>query len=268
LDKLDSGLAIRGDIAIKTAQASYCMNDYDFMRECRYEAFCSNPTVANYLRLFVDKESIEKYKGLAEKRIEDLSEPEKRHIMEYSYNYEFESDYHYLQFFSGHFDKVVGRCKNQKASLGWTGTFIPHGIDLMLLYLYAEPHPKKAVKRIADRVTNRIGFDKAKNLLFFKENYIFEKDVSEQEKGEIFWNTFLKWKENYWIPDHTLKEYVDWLEGVIDGRIHGIVGGKYRRKYEDTALLAAAIGEVKESLGEKLAKWDLLNKYMKEYSCY
>jgi hypothetical protein len=65
-----------------------------------------------------------------------------------------------------------------------------------------------------------------------------------------------------------LKEYVDWLEGVIDGRIHGIVGGKYRRKYEDTALLAAAIGEVKESLGEKLAKWDLLNKYMKEYSCY
>jgi hypothetical protein len=98
LDKLDSGLAIRGDIAIKTAQASYCMNDYDFMRECRYEAFCSNPTVANYLRLFVDKESIEKYKGLAEKRIEDLSEPEKRHIMEYSYNYEFESDlYHFFE---------------------------------------------------------------------------------------------------------------------------------------------------------------------------
>ena len=34
---------------------------------------------------------------------------------------------------------------------------------------------------------------------------------------------FLKWKENYWIIGSHLKEYVDWLEGVIDGRIHGIV---------------------------------------------
>ena len=51
-----------------------------------------------------------------------------------------------------------------------------------------------------------------------------------------------------------MNSYVKWLESVIDKRIDGIVGGKYRDKYNDVALLAGALGEVKESLGVKMAK--------------
>ena len=47
LDKLDPNLRIRGEIAMKTAQASCCINDSEFMRKCWYEAFYSNSTIPN-----------------------------------------------------------------------------------------------------------------------------------------------------------------------------------------------------------------------------
>ncbi|SFG92663.1 hypothetical protein SAMN05660649_03161 [Desulfotomaculum arcticum] len=70
LDRIESDLKIRGEIALKTAQASSCLNDSEFMKECWYEAFYSNSTIPNYLRLFTDGEVIREYKDFAEKRIE------------------------------------------------------------------------------------------------------------------------------------------------------------------------------------------------------
>lgn len=62
-----------------------------------------------------------------------------------------------------------------------------------------------------------------------------------------------------------MSSYVKWLESVIDKRIDGIVGGKYRDKYNDVALLAAALGEAKESLGMKMAKSIVINRYLERY---
>jgi hypothetical protein len=58
-----------------------------------------------------------------------------------------------------------------------------------------------------------------------------------------------------------IKSYVEWLESVINKRIDGIVGGKYRNKYNDVALLVATLGEVKELLGIKMVKRIVINKY-------
>ena len=68
---------------------------------------------------------------------------------------------------------------------------------------------------------------------------------------EIFWSIFCLWKVNYKISADDITSYVEWVESNRQ-RIDGIVGGKYRNKYNDVALLAAALGEIKESLG---AKW-------------
>ena len=268
LDKLESDLKIRGEIAIKTAQASRCVDDSATMRKCCYEAFYSNSTIPNFLRLFVDREVINEYKILAEKRIENIRISEyaySRHISETVKNDITRLEYKYLCFFSGHFDRVQNWCMEQRNPLGWSGNFIGHGIDLMLLYLYADSNPRKAVKSIVGRISNNIGFAECKNLVFIKENSVFEADVNTQKSDEIFWDTFCLWKSNYAISADAINAYVDWLESVISKRVEGIVGGKYRNKYNDVALLAAALGEVKESFGVKMAKSIIANQYMSKY---
>jgi hypothetical protein len=269
LDRLKCNLKIRGELAVKTAQAAFCVNDSEFMKKCWYEAFLSNSTVPNYLRLFVDGEVTREYKELAEKRIEKLcvsNDYYSQRISETAKNNIDEIEYKYLYFFSGHFEKVRDWCLEQKSPLGWSGHFIGEGINLMLLYLYADKGLRKAGKEIAAHLSSRLGFNERKNLVFMKENSVFETEVSMQKSEEIFWNIFCLWKLNYRIALDDIKSYVEWLETVIDKRIDGIVGGKYRRKYSDVALLAAAVGEVKESLGEKKAKNIIIERYLKKYS--
>ncbi len=268
LDQLECDLKIRGEIALKTAQASFCVNDSDLMKKCWYEAFFSNSTIPNYLRLFVDGEVTREYKDLAEKRIEKLyvSDNYKQYLSETAKNNIDEIEYKYLYFFSGHFEKIRDWCMEQKSSLGWSGHFIGAGIDLMLLYLYADKSLRKAGKKIAAHLSNRLGFNESKNLVFMKENSVFETEVSMQKGEEIFWNIFCLWKVNYRLALNDTKPYVEWLKTVVDKRIDGIVGGKYRSKYNDVALLAAAVGEVKESLGEKRAKNIIIETYLKRYS--
>jgi len=268
LDRIESDLKIRGEIALKAAQASHCVNDSEFMRKCWYEAFYSNSTVPNYLRLFADEEVTREYKVPAENRIEELhiSDCHNNHsISETSKNSVTELEYKYLCFFSGNFDRIQNWCMKQKNPLGWSGNFISHGLDLMILYLYVGNNLGKAGKKIAVQVSNRIGFNESKNLLFMKESSVFETEVSVQKGDEIFWNIFCLWKVNYAITMDEMKSHVEWLESIIDKRIDGIVGGKFRDKYNDVALLAAALGEVKESLGMKMAKDMVINRYLERY---
>jgi len=98
-----------------------------------------------------------------------------------------------------------------------------------------------------------------------KENLVLETGVSSQKGKEIFWDIFCLWKSYYAVSEEEIESCVEWLEAIIDKRINAIVSGKYRRKYEDVALLAAALGEVKESLGFESAKWDILNEYLARY---
>lgn len=44
------------------------------------------------------------------------------------------------------------------------------------------------------------------------------------------------------------------MESVIGKRIDGIVGGKYRNKYNDVALLVALLGDVKSRWAQKWQK--------------
>ena len=106
---------------MKTAQASCCINDNEFMRKCWYEAFYSNSTIPNYLRFFIDGEALREYKDLAEKRIEKLRISDNHYnqsISETAKNNIAEIEYKHLNIFSGHFDKIKNWCMEQKSSLG------------------------------------------------------------------------------------------------------------------------------------------------------
>ena len=268
LDRIERNLILRCEIALKTAQASSCLNDKELMKKCWYEAFYSNSTITNYLRLFTDAEMISEYKDLAEKRIERLIVTDNhcdQHMTETAINSVTDIQYKYLCFFSGHFDLTKSWCMEQKKPLGWSGSFIGYGVDLLLLYLYKDQNLRKASKKIAARVANRMGFDESENLVFMKENSVFETEVSRQKSEEIFWNIFCLWKVNYTITIDDMSSLIKWLESVIDKRIDGIIGGKHRGKYNDIALLAAALGEVKESSGVQMAKKIVIDNYLKKY---
>lgn len=268
LDNVGSNLKIRGDIALKTAQAAWSVNDNDFMKKCWYEAFHSNSTIPNYLRLFTENDSVNEYKTIAEKRIEKLKIVDNyynRETSETTENTVSTFEYKCLSFYTGKFEMVQNWCMEQKEPLGWSGKFISYGLDLMILLLYVDQNLQKAVKSIVARVSRRFGFDEAKNLLFIKENYIFETEVSALKYDEVFWNIFCLWKTNYEISANDKNRYIDCLESIVDKRISAIVNGKYRRKYNDIALLAAAIGEVKESIGYSMAKSNIIKKYMGKY---
>ena len=87
---------------MKVAQASYCVNDIKLMKKCWYEAFLSNSTIPNYLRLFADEKVTKKYKDIAEKRIKQLpisNNHYKQHISEDTEDSITEIEYKYLHFF-------------------------------------------------------------------------------------------------------------------------------------------------------------------------
>lgn len=268
LEKLSPDLKLRGEIALKTAQASSLVHDDTFMKKCWYEAFLSHSTVANYLRLFTDAEVTEAYKDLSEKRIAELKISgifSNQNISEEEKNDISQMEFKYLAFFTGQIRKVQQWCMEQKQPLGWSGHFIGDGVDLMLLYFYADNELRKGCKKVAERVADSLGFHTSRNLIFMKKNLLSETDIAMQNGDDIFWSTFCLWKENYPMTTDEIKPYVRWLEEVIDRRINGIVGGQYRNKYNDVAMLAAALGEVKESLGVENAKDMLINRYSGRY---
>jgi hypothetical protein len=212
---------------------------------------------------------LKKYKDLAEKRIASLFIHDRyndEHKSEMVKNNVGETEYKFLCFFSGDFDRVQKWCIEQKEPLGWSGNFMGYGLDLMILYLYSDNSLRKAIKKIVARISTRTGFNESKNSVFMKENSVFENQVSTQNGEEIIWDIFCLWKLNYEISMDDKNSYINWMEEFIGKRVDGIVGGKFRNKYEDGALLLAALGEVKESMGEKKAKSIVVNKYLNKYS--
>jgi hypothetical protein len=269
LDKIDRNLKIRAEIALKTAQASQCIQDMQTMSKCWFEAFHSDATVANYLRLYVDSSVTKKYAGLAEKRIETLNTSKECYYENLKSNLDknviSEHTKKEFEFFLGNFDKIKSYCEGIKGALGWSGSFIGDGLDLMLLYLLSSESLGKACKSISQRTSSGLGFSKPNNLIFFRENWIFENDIVESKNKDIFWNVFNKWKQNYPMSIEEINENLNWIEPIINKRVEAIVGGQYRRRYGDVALLIAAFGEVREANGVIMAKQSIIEKYKKKF---
>lgn len=293
LNKLDPDLCIRGKIAIKTAQACYFIEDDECMRKCWFEAFYSNSTITNYLRLYKDKKTIRQYVDKAKKRIEQLQISDGYYDKSYNSSFAIENiknsvtqnEYKYLCFFIGQFDRIIDWFMEQKNPLGWSGKFISAGLDLMLLYLYAGISLDKAGRVIVDRIVNHIGFNKNKDFVFIEDNLdtankntnqsarqsIKQNDGQSDRQSDgqsdkkIFWNIFSIWKNNYMLPIDAKVVYVKKLEPIINKRVDAIVCGKFRRKYNDVAILATVLGEVKASLGIVSSKMDVVNYYLEKY---
>lgn len=262
IDRIDSHLVIRSKISLRAAYAASCMGHMEKMMEFCWEAFRSDTSVKNFLRLFGTKEMAEMY-GMRGKEI--LNEtmrgnsPDCIRNEELRKNILVEHEYYSLRFYMGDFEAVKKISHNPEGSLGWSGGFIRYGIRLFLLYLYENSLPSKAAAAVA----SYIGFQNMDNNNP-GQSLSFERDITEEShrlKISLFWNYFQRWKDYFNMPYEERRRYLDWAEKIVYGRADAIVGGQHRNHYGEVAALLAVVAEIKESMGAKDAKAEIFAVY-------
>lgn len=265
LEKIDDDLVIRGEMALKAAYASSClMHEEEMMRFC-WEAFRSDTTDRNFLRLFGTKEMAERY-GLRGKEV--VRTGIKGKSLEYTRNTELRwnimegYEYDILSFYTGDFERAKSASKNPKGSLGWSGSFIRYGIRLFLLYLYEKPFPSKAAVGIANYLDFSGGASDIHCIMGF------ESDIEEESREHgisVFWNYFQRWKQYFPIEPEERKRYLNWAEKIVRSRADAIVSGQHRGHYGASAELLAVMAEVKEDMGTPGAKREIFAEYKRKF---
>lgn len=270
MDQLEKSLTVRSTIALRTAYAASVLSQEDVVMECCWEAFCSDSTVRNFLRLFGTEKLAKKY-GMRGREI--LADQEKAdgekgansawwgRTQELRKNIIAEDKYRELCFFCGDFEKAKNASKNPDGFLGWSGSFIRIGLRLFLLYLYENPYPSEAAMQMAGYV----GFCDEK-----EEPYLldFEKDILEESRKKMvsqFWNYFQRWKAYFPMEEKEKERYLAWAEKMARGRADAIVSGQHRRQYGESAAFLALVGEIREQRGENGAKQNIHLEYKKKF---
>ena len=90
--------------------------------------------------------------------------------------------------------------------------------------------------------------------------------LCETDENDLFCELFLKWKSLVQMaPDvrtHAMKQ----IASLLEKRTEGIMNANRRNYYGECAAYIAALGEIRESLGESGAKQRLMTSYKNTYS--
>lgn len=265
VEKISRELIIRRAAALKAAQAADFLGHTEKVMQFCWEAFCSDSTVRNFLRLFGTEEMAVQY-GMRGKEVLG-SGIQNRQVGEMIRNQELRPNmigdhgYHELCFYTGDFEAVKKASKNPQGSLGWSSSFIRRGIRLFLLYLYENPKPSKAAAAVASTVGFFGNADSCEALRF--ENDIIEE--SKRNKVSVFWSYFQRWKRYFPMEEAERKRYLAWAEKTARSRADAIVGGQHRDHYGSSAVLLALVAEIKEEMGIQGAKREIFAEYKAKF---
>lgn len=242
-------LIIRSKIANLSAKSYKKLNDLESHRKYLLEAFISDSTCYNFLKLFTictDEEIDDAYQFSKNVPVEEYTT--------YHYNQsgtaknsitEFEQDI--IRFLYGDLDYAKKKSALDREYLGWTSSYKGTIIPSFLVLLEKGCKASKARKRIVGFISRRIGGSTI--------------DCEDDE----FDTLIEKWKERINIqPRRDL--YLDWIKDEVDKRVDAVVGGKYRKSYYKAAELIIYLGQMLESLDYKNETQNLVNKYKKAHS--
>lgn len=109
------------------------------------------------------------------------------------------------------------------------------------------------------QVTGAVGFSKKE----YENGTLKTIDESDQD---WFWKCWLHWKKTVPLSEGERRELLQWTEGLVTVRVKGIMEGNHRKYYGECAAYIAALGEAKESGGERNGKQNTMAKYMEAYS--
>ena len=254
LAKLRPNLMVRSRIALLTAENALRMGNQDAAEQCWLEAFRSYPAPLGYLRLCTESRDFSRfrdearniYRTRAEQNPRDypLWNAEKDELSESGMS---KRDFYTLNFLDGDFQTVLNEGMNVTNALGWSSTFMKRGITLFLLYLYRGERLESGLRYLCGQMTAGMPFswkEYAKGLT---------RPVTESNE-DLFWERFRIWRESVPMPDEFQTRMIQRLTEWLELRVQGIMDANRRKYYDECAGFVAALGEVKESRGERDGK--------------
>ncbi len=278
LDKVSSSLTIRSEIALLTAEYACKLSDSSEAEKCWLEAFRSNPTVVNYLRIRCCAADWSRY----EAEVALIYQQIYRQSKEAGYNRYYESgpqekvgldknDYCFLLFFDGQFDSLYTVGMSEKKALGWSSTFMKEGLALMLLLLYKDQGAElpPGLQEMLRNTVSACGFTSQE---FYRGTVHSQAEDDNDNKSDnkidfsVFGDLFKQWKNRVLLSEDEIKTWHNRINKWIALRISGIMENNRRNYYGECAAFIAAFGETGNSLGFFSSKYDIMEQYRNGYA--
>lgn len=261
---------MRSRAALKTAEYVIAADGgLSLLEKCYFAAFESDTSALNYLRVLLSgcdnekkrKELQKVFMSLSVHKIGDSFSIYER-IYSYSEREENRPDSNMvllLRFLDGQFTYVLDKGLNKSEALGWTGTFMKQGIALYLLYLHEGQWNGKGITAMAEIVKSAMGFSAEE----YRKGTC---GLEETGENDLFCQLFLKWKSMVPMESDVRNHAVKRITALLEKRTEGIMSANRRKYYGECAAYIAALGEVRESMGEMGAKQRLMTSYKDKYS--
>lgn len=269
MERIPKNYVARSKAALKTAEYVMKTNGKQpLLEQCYLIAYESDTSAVNYIRAVLNGYGTEKKRKELRKILMSLpvdGHGEPYHVFEGSNfcserkeNAPDKNEILMLQFLDGQFEEVLTKDLNVREALGWTGTFMKQGIALYLLYLYEGKRMDQGITAMAGIVKEAIDFS--------KEEYQKGMYGLNSEEDHLFDELFSQWKSMTPIEPDVQNRAIQTITGLLEKRTEGIMNANRRNYYGECAAYIAALGEVKESLGDHGAKQRLMTAYKDTYS--
>ena len=267
LEKIPVTYILRSEIALLTAEFAKKLNDSATAEFCWLEAFRSDTSVSNYMRIrFITKDWNRYSKEIKQIYSEAYNKTKGNGKIAMSYydnmqriNALHHNTYCMLLFFDRDYENVVRIGLSEKNALGWSSTFMKEGLALFLLLLYKGKSLSRGLEFMLKKVISGCDF----RTDMFLAGTGLDNITNE---SELFWDLFCKWKEETSVTEEEYSEWINMIERYISMRTDGIMDGNHRNYYGECAAYIAAYGEVCESRGVIGAQANIMEKYKVKYS--
>ncbi len=265
MDRISPELKIRSEIALRSAYYADRLGKQDIKEQCWLEAFRSDTSLINYLRLkFLTDNPVkfdEKTSSIIDSvRRETLDKGNQFYSWEKNriFNRISTDTYCVMLFFERRFDAMEAVGMTVREALGWSFTFMNEGLELLLLLLFDGHNYPIAMKTILRSVMHACKFT---GEAYYHGSVRSDRKTDEEVFGEII----NQWKSSFSLSAGEASIWMTKVEGLIRRRTEGIMDANKRNHYGECAMYIAAFGEVIESRGEKGGKEYFMEGYKLEY---
>lgn len=279
LEAIEKKYLVRSRVALLTSRTALEQDRPELAETCWLEAFRSDTSVVNYLRLLMECRDFSNVREAAAQiyretcsqlRKDSYFLPTAGGGRENQLN---PTQAYLLAFLGGEFDYVRERAMNATNSLGWSASFMKCGLAAFLLLLTEDGSlPQDAAQQGGELKTMKPGAREMLRRIVAAAGF----DKSEYEKGTLkfieesnegwFLTCWNRWKRTVPLSREQREALLGWAEGLVTKRVQGIMEGNHRNYYGECAAYIAALGEAREAGGEPNGKQATMAKYMEAYN--
>lgn len=270
LSHIPSKYIIRSRIALQMADFLIQKNKKitDEVEMCWLEAYKSDTSVTNYLRLMLNSRDFAKWNNEMQLiNHEMLKHSKKENTYYYTKSDELQencliaNEVYLIALLNGEYKFVKEKGMNCKEALGWSSSFMKQGLAGFLLLLIENT----TLQQGGDAMLSKILFESQFKTADYVKGQGKMRNASVDDKT-MLWECFLKVKSMVAITSDECTYYMKWIEKLIEKRVDGIMENNRRNYYGECAAYIATIGEVKESLGQEHAKQRIMTDYKAKYN--